>query len=83
MGVDKHLKELANLGITLGVILFALGIFQNVVSTNSNANSAIGQVITQFSNFVSTYLGPIFGLVALIIVFVYLRETGLWGSKRG
>jgi uncharacterized membrane protein (DUF441 family) len=82
MGVDKHLKELANLGITLGVILFALGIFQNVVSSNANANTAIGSVITQFENFVSTYLGPIFGLVALIIVFVYLKETGLWGSKR-
>jgi uncharacterized membrane protein (DUF441 family) len=83
MGVGKHLKELADLGITLGVILFALGIFQNVVSTNANANQALGTVITQFMEFVSTYLGPVFGLVALIIVFVYLKETGLWGSKRG
>ena len=82
MAVEKHLKVLANLGITLGVILFALGIFQNVVSSNPSANQAIGEVISQFMNFVTTYLGPIFGLVALIIVFVYLKETGLWGSKR-
>jgi len=82
MGIDKHLKELANLGITLGVILFALGIFQNVVSSNANANTALGAVISQFNNFITTYLGPIFGLVALIIVFLYLKETGLWGRKR-
>jgi type II secretory pathway component PulF len=75
--VMSYVNLLLTLGIGLGLAIFVLGVFQNVVGSNTTANSAVGNVITQFSNFVSEYVGPIFSIVALVIIIWLVKKLGL------
>jgi type II secretory pathway component PulF len=75
--VMEYINLLLTLGIGLGLAIFVLGVFQNVVGSNATSNTAVGNVITQFSNFVSEYVGPIFSIVALVIIIWLVKKLGL------